>query len=143
MSNLKVNIICKIHGEFEQIASSHLIGQGCPRCGIIKRSEIHKYDTNIFIEKANKIHKNKYDYSKVDYINIDTKIIILCKLHGEFEQTPYGHLSGNNCPKCVGGVKYTIDDFTITNNNLYEKSIVYVNGINKYIHCIKFYSPVN
>lgn len=29
----KVNINCKIHGVFEQRASNHLVGRGCPECG--------------------------------------------------------------------------------------------------------------
>jgi len=100
MSNLKVNIICKIHGEFEQIASSHLTGQGCPKCGIIKSSETHKYDTNIFIEKSIKVHEDKYDYSKVEYNYSNEKVIIICKKHGEFEQTPSHHWYGKGCNKC-------------------------------------------
>ena len=48
--------------------------------------------TNIFISKANKIHGDKYDYSKVNYINTKTKINIICKIHGEFEQNPSNHL---------------------------------------------------
>jgi hypothetical protein len=38
----------------------------------------------LFIEKAKKIHFDKYDYSKVNYINDRKKIIIICKIHGEF-----------------------------------------------------------
>ena len=53
-----------------------------------------------FVELANKIHKNKYDYSKVDYINKQTKICIVCPVHGEFWQSPNNHLSNNGCPKC-------------------------------------------
>jgi len=53
-----------------------------------------------FVELANKIHKNKYDYSKVDYINKHTKICIVCPVHGEFWQSPNNHLSNNGCPKC-------------------------------------------
>jgi len=45
-----------------------------------------------FIEKAKKVHCNKYDYSKVEYINTDTKIILICREHGEFSQTPDNHL---------------------------------------------------
>lgn len=54
-----------------------------------------------FIEKANKIHKNKYDYSKVEYINNETKVCIICPEHGEFWQTPHNHLHGQKCPNCA------------------------------------------
>jgi very-short-patch-repair endonuclease len=55
---------------------------------------------NDLIDKANQIHNFKYDYSKVEYINNKTKVLIVCNLHGEFEQAPENHLKGNGCPKC-------------------------------------------
>ena len=54
-----------------------------------------------FIEKSKKIHGEKYDYSKVNYINGKTKVIIICPIHGEFEQLPGVHMSGHHCPKCA------------------------------------------
>lgn len=59
-----------------------------------------KLTTEQFIEKAKEIHKNKYNYDKVNYINSCTKITITCPIHGDFEQTPNSHLNGNGCPKC-------------------------------------------
>ena len=56
--------------------------------------------TKWFIEKAELVHGNKYDYSKVEYINYDTKIIIICPIHGKFHQTPNKHLHGQGCPLC-------------------------------------------
>lgn len=57
--------------------------------------------TNIFVEKAKKTHGNKYDYSKVEYENAKTKVIIGCRIHNiEFKQTPNGHLNGHGCPEC-------------------------------------------
>ena len=53
-----------------------------------------------FIKKAEKFHNNKYDYSKVEYVNSQTKVCIICPKHGEFWQTPAMHLSQNGCPKC-------------------------------------------
>ena len=55
----------------------------------------------IFINKANKTHSHKYDYSKVDYFNSNTKVCIICPEHGEFWQTPSAHIRGNKCPKCA------------------------------------------
>ena len=52
---------------------------------------------NDFIQRAIKIHKEEFDYSLVEYINSYTKIKILCKLHGMFEQTPNAHLNGQKC----------------------------------------------
>ena len=53
-----------------------------------------------FIYNANQIHDNKYDYSKIEYVNRQTEIIIICKTHGEFEQRPNYHLSGRGCYEC-------------------------------------------
>lgn len=62
---------------------------------------MRKLTTEEFIEKAKQIHGNKYNYSKVDYVNIKTKICIICPEHGEFWQVPNYHLTGNGCPKCA------------------------------------------
>lgn len=92
----KVCIVCPEHGEFWQIPDNHLKGHGCGKCalnGILLTVEE-------FIEKAKKIHGEKYDYSKVKYVNSKTKVCIICSKHGEFWQTPTNHLSGHNCPIC-------------------------------------------
>lgn len=95
--NTKVCIICHEHGEFWQRSSAHLSGQGCPICSH-KRPRI---STEIFIEKANKIWNNKFDYSKTEYISYNKKVVIICPKHGEFLQTPAHHLHGEQCPKCA------------------------------------------
>jgi hypothetical protein len=92
----KVCIICPEHGEFWQTPSAHLRGQGCPKC----KSKKQTCTTDEFIAKAKKIHGDKYDYSKVEYVNRKTKVCIICPKHGEFWQTPNHHLSGCGCPKC-------------------------------------------
>lgn len=53
----------------------------------------------IFINEAKKIHP-EYDYSKVEYINANTKVCIICPKHGEFWQTPHHHLNNHGCPVC-------------------------------------------
>lgn len=94
-SATKVCIICPEHGEFRQTPNSHLMGSGCPKCGGNGR-----LGTDGFIEKARKIHGDKYDYSKVEYVSSHKKVCIICPKHGEFWQKPNGHLSGYGCPKC-------------------------------------------
>lgn len=59
------------------------------------------FTTEQFIEKAKKIHGNKYDYSKVDYKRSQMKVCIVCPKHGEFWQTANSHLSGHGCHKCM------------------------------------------
>lgn len=54
-----------------------------------------------FIERAILIHGNKYDYSKVDYLNNKSDVKIICPTHGEFDQTPSNHLNGKGCSKCA------------------------------------------
>lgn len=56
--------------------------------------------TKEFIEKAKKVHGDKYDYSKVEYVNSDTKVCIICPKHGEFWQRAVDHTIGRGCSKC-------------------------------------------
>lgn len=51
-----------------------------------------------FIERARAVHGDKYDYSKVEYVNNSTKVVIICPVHGEFLQTPNKHMQGRGCP---------------------------------------------
>ena len=90
----KIKIICPIHNEFIQTPNDHLNGCGCPICGS------NKLNTLKFIEKAECIHENKYDYSKVEYIHSKNKVKIICPEHGEFIQIPNHHLNGAGCPIC-------------------------------------------
>lgn len=68
--------------------------------------------TEEFILKAKKIHGDKYDYSKVNYVNNTTKVCIICPEHGEFWQTPSNHLCGKGCIKCGGHNKIDKDEFS-------------------------------
>lgn len=92
----KVCIICHKHGEFWISPHDHLSGDGCFRC-----SKTKKLTTEEFIEKAKEVHDNKYDYSKVKYVNNKTKVCIICHKHGEFWQTPNNHVFKKaSCPIC-------------------------------------------
>ena len=94
-STEKVCIICPEHGEFWQTLGYHMRGGNCPKC--VGGARLTK---EYFIEKSKEVHKNKYDYSKVDYKNYTTKVCIVCPEHGEFWQTPNAHLFGAGCPVC-------------------------------------------
>jgi very-short-patch-repair endonuclease len=103
-ADTKIVIICKEHGEFEQIPDFHLNRKcGCPKCANNVTLTIYE-----FTEKANKIHKNKYDYSLVDYVNNRTYINIICKEHGQFSQKQFSHLLGVGCPHCVNKTEYKL-----------------------------------
>ena len=90
----KVCIICPIHGEFWQTPANHLMGNGCSKCAG------RNITTEDFIEKARKVHGDKYDYSKVEYKASKGKICIICPEHGEFWQMAQSHLANHGCPKC-------------------------------------------
>ena len=97
----KVCIICTEHGEFWTLPNNHLKCE-CPKCARIKQSDSNKMGADEFIRKSKEIHGDKYDYSKVEYMNNRTKVCIICPKHGEFWQTPGVHIdNGSGCPKCA------------------------------------------
>lgn len=122
-SKKNIDIVCPIHGVFGQRPDVHLKGRGCNKCSITYRSKT----TNEFINEAKEIHKDKYDYSLVEYKQTNKKIKIICKEHGEFSQLPSLHLNGSGCPKCIGRYKTTesiISEFKEVHNNKYDYSLV-------------------
>lgn len=97
-SNTNVKIYCKIHDYlFDQTPANHLTSiHACPICTGLKQK-----DNEQFIKEANVIHCNKYDYSLVEYLNSNTNVIIICKVHGSFSQNPITHTIGmSGCPSC-------------------------------------------
>ena len=119
-NHTKVCIICPEHGEFWQKPIHHTQGKGCPYCGGTK-----KLTTKEFIKRANEIHKEKYDYSKVEYKTTETKVCIICPEHGEFWQTPHAHLAGQNCPKCCGNIKLSTEEFIKRANEIHKEKYDY------------------
>jgi hypothetical protein len=96
-----IKIICPRHGEFFQTPYQHInMGQGCQKCGWEKSSLKQRSNTNEFIYRANIVHNNKFDYSKVNYETALIPVTIICPEHGEFNQRPADHLGGNGCPIC-------------------------------------------
>lgn len=135
----KVCIICPIHGKFYQTPNSHLMGHGCFECGLLSSSP-KTLTTEEFIEKARKIHGDKYDYSKVKYINTHTKVCIICPKHGEFWQTPNCHLDGKGCPLCNEShlerdIRFLFDDNKI-NYEYRKRNFDWLNGLE-----LDFYLP--
>lgn len=95
----KVEIRCHEHGVFMQAPADHLDGQGCPACGAIRKRESRKRPQDQFIALARARHGDKYDYSKVVYKHGKKPVVIICPKHGEFMQTPAGHLN-YGCTDC-------------------------------------------
>lgn len=129
-SHSKVKIICKTHGEFEQIAKGHLQGDGCFKCKYLKFTSTIEQ----FIEKAKLVHGDLYDYSKVFYVGAKSKVKIVCKEHGEFEQTPRSHLKKQGCRKCsdlkrTSTAEQFIEKAKLVHCDLYDYSkVTYVNN---------------
>ena len=99
-TSTKVCIICPEHGEFWQTPNAHLQGHGCRKCSNNFLSDIHYKTTDTFIKECKDVFGDKYDYSKVNYVNNKTKVCIICPEHGEFWQLPYYFLTHKGCPKC-------------------------------------------
>lgn len=95
----KIVVTCPKHGDFKQSANGHLSGNGCRKC----QADTLRYafaDTKAeFVRKARKAHGRKFVYLG-DYVNSRIPILIECKEHGRFRQTPISHLKGTGCPKC-------------------------------------------
>lgn len=118
----KATIICPIHGAFLQTPNSHLMGRGCPKCGIESNRKRFSMGKEVFIDRAKQVHGNKYDYSNVDYVNNRTKVCIICPIHGEFWQAPDDHLGSKGCRKCgIERNKKVIYGFGINDS---DKSVV-------------------
>ena len=138
-NSTKVIIICPIHGEFLQIPANHLSGAGCPIC-----ANNIKLTAEQFIERVNEIHNNKYDYSKVNYVNSKTHVTIICPIHGEFLQTPAQHLSGHGCPLCSGNAKLTTEQFIKRANEVHGGGTYLYNRVN-YVNSntpVEIYDPL-
>lgn len=133
-----VNILCDMHGLFQQTPSNHLVGQNCPICMNKGKSNVDR-----FINSAKQVHGDRYDYSTIKYFNNRIKIDIICKKHGAFKQTPTRHLCGDGCPKCNGGVKISQEEFIFRAKMLYGEKydysqVNYVNSSTKVnIICVK------
>jgi hypothetical protein len=111
-SHKPIVITCKKHGDFEIIATNHIKGHGCLTCSY--------YDTDIFVDKSNKKHNKKYDYTKSVYTKPHDKLIITCPIHGDFRQNAYQHLAGQGCAKCANqfstqheSIKYLLQTYDI------------------------------
>ncbi|MDH5572515.1 MAG: hypothetical protein OEY89_12170 [Gammaproteobacteria bacterium] len=94
-NKVEVTIICPEHGPFPQIPKAHLKEHGCRKC-----AGNLKHTNESFIEKAQSIHGDRYDYSQVDYMDAFTKVLIICPEHGPFKQSPDAHFAGKGCKKC-------------------------------------------
>lgn len=102
-NKIPVEIICPTHGTWWATPSNLLKGCGCKICSTKEawKSRNDRITTEIFIDRCNIMHDNKYDYSLVNYVNPSSIIIIICNIHGNFETTALNHLyNKSGCPDC-------------------------------------------
>lgn len=127
----EVDIVCDKHGIFKTTPKKHLLdrelGAGCPECKI---SLLRPIKTEKFIIKANNVHSGKYTYSDTEYIDVGTKVLITCSVHGNFYQNPVIHLSGSGCPGCAhGGFDSTKDAILYLHKIVKDDEVYYKFGI--------------
>jgi Zn finger protein HypA/HybF involved in hydrogenase expression len=117
----KIAISCPIHGEFTQRVSDHLQGNGCKVCGQEVAKGKNTKTQEQFIERANKVHKNFYNYSKTLYTGAHAKVTITCPVHGDFSQEASSHINKRyGCPKC--GNKKTKSKNTVSQIEFLERA---------------------
>jgi hypothetical protein len=125
-SHTDVVITCPIHGDFSQRPNNHINNKGCHQCGQDQTKLKLISTTPEFISKANKVHGKIYDYSIVNYIGNKNKADIICKLHGQFKQTPDAHLSGKGCEKCYhDNLRMTTKEFVKAASNIHRNKYDY------------------
>jgi very-short-patch-repair endonuclease len=134
---IKIKILCPKHGLFAQTPDKHINQkQGCYLCGLEKNSANLIMSQEIFISKAKEVHSNLYDYSKTIYNGANNKVVITCKIHGEWKQTAMSHLKGHKCPKCTKNISLSKEEFIskamIKHGNIYDYSeVIYKNAHSK------------
>lgn len=104
---IKIEVFCnkvtngKVHGTFFQGAWNHRLNhQGCKFCISDRSSQKVSKAAENFLKRSKEIHGERYDYSKVEYIDRTKRVIIICKVHGPFPQAPQVHLQRSGCPEC-------------------------------------------
>ena len=123
----KLLIKCKKHGIFYISYTQFKTKICCDKC-------ISDKKLLYYIDKANIIHENKYNYSKVIYKNIMYKVTIICPIHGDYIQSLSKHIHAKHgCLKCSGHEKKTtsqfIEEANEKHNNLYDYSeTTYINA---------------
>lgn len=100
-AHTKVEILCDFHGPFWQSPNKHANQKnGCPQCGFERSAESSRLSLGDFAQRANKVHKGRYNYSKSNYSNYSNPIVVTCAIHGDFEISPSNHLAGKGCRSC-------------------------------------------
>ena len=86
-----------------------------------------------FLDRAVVAHGDKYDYSRVVFVNMETKVLITCKIHGDFLQSPEQHTATNSprgCPQCGResareSKRKSLDSFIARANSIHDNKYDY------------------
>lgn len=98
-----VTITCPLHGDFTMKPDTHLNqGSGCLQCAVERRSADRITPFEEFLKRARDEHGDAYEYLETSYTKLSSPVTIICHKHGAFNQLPFDHLSGSNCPRCAG-----------------------------------------
>ena len=145
-STEKVEIICRKHGPFMQLAQAHSRGAGCKKCGDeLRGANRRKKFGDQFVELSMKTHSNKYDYSKVSFVAASKKVTVICPKHGEFLARPDHHIRGVGCPICgtesmANKQRMPLQDFIqkakVRHDDFYDYSQVNYENTHSYITII-------
>ena len=124
------------HGIFWQSFDKHILKKhGCPKCNCKVRTK------DSFIGDAIKIHGDKFNYKKIEYNGVHTKVLLKCNICGhEFWQTPHDHLQGNGCPFCKESkLEKSVALLLDKANIIYKRWYQY--DINEHRTSLDFYLP--
>lgn len=92
--------------------------------GYLKLSQPQHVKNLFYIKRFQEVHGTRYDYSKVVYKSQHDRLIIICKEHGEFEQSAANHQKGSGCPRCAKCGKITqeqvLEDFVQVHGDRYD-----------------------
>ena len=129
-SRNKVIITCHEHGDFEQKANNHLNGQTCPECAKLRVIQLNTVTTDEFVRQSKLIHGEEYIYDKTVYRGAHSKVIITCRVHGDFEQTAYVHIQGSGCMRCYRErskrlLTMTTEEFIARASELHDNKYTY------------------
>ena len=99
-SNKKISIVCREHGEFEQLPHVHLSGSGCPGCGRENLKSFLRIPFDVFVHRAREVHSGRYEYDEASYVDLKSQVRVRCAVHGWFNQKADNHLIGRGCTMC-------------------------------------------
>lgn len=123
-----VRIICRVHGEFSKKPRSHVqAGRGCWRC-----AGWYSPDTEEWVDRARKVHGDRYDYSQTEYTGAVANVTIVCPVHGPFRQTAADHVKGRGCASCANNELLSVDEWVVhahaVHGDRYDYSMVEYRG---------------